>query len=209
MSPGRTKRAYTSTLRAARAAETRQRILAAARSLFARHGYAATTIEAIAAEAAVAVPTVYQSFGSKMGLLRAELDALDDLGGLAELRAVLEAPDATAPEMTRALARFVRRLLEGAGDVLDAARAAGRADPDLQRLLTGGLQRHNQGVARMTARWARMGVLRAGLTGPQAAAIVASISGHDVYHRLLHDWGWSPRQYERWLADAVERLVLA
>src|SRR3954453_5429309 len=65
------KRRYDSSRRRAQAEATRNDILDAAQGLFERHGYAATTMEAIAAEAAVALKTVYVAFETKSGLLRA------------------------------------------------------------------------------------------------------------------------------------------
>src|SRR2546430_7104160 len=53
-----------------RAAATRRQILEAAQRLFERQGYATTTMAAIAAEAGVALKTVYVSFETKSGLLR-------------------------------------------------------------------------------------------------------------------------------------------
>jgi AcrR family transcriptional regulator len=53
---------------------TRARVVDAATRLFLEHGYVATTIEAIAAEAGVAVPTVYYLFRTKPRLLAAVLD---------------------------------------------------------------------------------------------------------------------------------------
>ncbi|HEX7739487.1 MAG TPA: helix-turn-helix domain-containing protein, partial [Marmoricola sp.] len=47
------------------AAATREEVLRAARRLFVEHGYAATTINQVAAEAGVAVQTVYSSVGGK------------------------------------------------------------------------------------------------------------------------------------------------
>src|SRR6266545_4417824 len=64
----------TRTPRRPKAQATRRRILDAARGLFVERGYVATTIEAIAAEAGVAVPTVYLAFGTKRALLVELLD---------------------------------------------------------------------------------------------------------------------------------------
>src|SRR2546430_15844731 len=54
-----------------RAAATRRQILEAAQRLFEQQGYATTTMAAIAAEAGVALKTVYVAFATKSGLLRA------------------------------------------------------------------------------------------------------------------------------------------
>ena len=57
------RRPYRSRLRTEQAAQTRLRILEASGSLFAERGYAATTIDAVAAQAGVAADTVYAIFG--------------------------------------------------------------------------------------------------------------------------------------------------
>src|SRR5687768_10508205 len=68
------KRAYDRTNRDRAAQATRRRIAEAAARLFRRDGYAGTSIQAIAAEAGVAVPTVYASLRSKANVLRAVVE---------------------------------------------------------------------------------------------------------------------------------------
>jgi AcrR family transcriptional regulator len=67
-------RRYSSTRRARQAAQTRADVLLAAIRLFGRSGWTGTTLAAIAAEAGVAVETIYASFTSKKELLRAAMD---------------------------------------------------------------------------------------------------------------------------------------
>ncbi len=57
------------TCRQEQAAATRERIAEAARRLFGSAGYGSTSMEAIAAEAGVAVRTVYAAFGTKREIL--------------------------------------------------------------------------------------------------------------------------------------------
>jgi AcrR family transcriptional regulator len=64
-------RPYNSARRREQAAATRRDILEVAQRLFERQGYAATTMAAIAAEAGVALKTVYLAFETKSGVLRA------------------------------------------------------------------------------------------------------------------------------------------
>src|SRR5215469_4343176 len=71
--PASTRR-YTSARRARQAAQTRADVLLAAVRLFGQNGWAGTTLAAIAAEAGVAVETIYTSFSSKKALLRAAMD---------------------------------------------------------------------------------------------------------------------------------------
>jgi AcrR family transcriptional regulator len=63
-------RRYRSSVREEQARRTRLAILDAARLLFTKQGYAATTIAQIAAAARVAVDTVYASVGTKPVLMR-------------------------------------------------------------------------------------------------------------------------------------------
>src|SRR4051794_35271712 len=69
--PVKVPRRYTSPRRRAQADATRAEILRAAQRLLERDGYAATTVAAVAAEAGVALKTVYVAFATKSGLLRA------------------------------------------------------------------------------------------------------------------------------------------
>ncbi|WP_028924643.1 TetR family transcriptional regulator [Pseudonocardia acaciae] len=55
-------------------AESKRRILETARALFHRHGYAGTTVRAVAAEAGVDPAMVFYFFGTKQGLFAAALD---------------------------------------------------------------------------------------------------------------------------------------
>src|SRR6266542_984742 len=98
--PVKDKRRYESPRRRAQAAETRRQILDAAQRLFEQQGYAATPVTAIAAEAGVALKTVYVAFETKSGVLRAlwhlVLRGDEDAAPVAErawYRAVLEEPD--------------------------------------------------------------------------------------------------------------------
>ena len=64
------KRSYDSSRRRAQAQRLRLEILASARDLFVRQGYAAASLKQIAHEAGVSVETIYAAFGNKPELLR-------------------------------------------------------------------------------------------------------------------------------------------
>ena len=95
------KRGYDATRRRASSDERRGRILQTARNLFGHYGYGATSIERIAGEAGVAVPTVYAMYRSKRAMLFALLDQADaqaDVAGLLGLARYCGRPtQATAP----------------------------------------------------------------------------------------------------------------
>ena len=70
----KTKRPYDSAGRRGQAERSRATILDTAQRLFLEDGYATTTMAAIATAADVSVETIYKSFGSKTGLVRAIRD---------------------------------------------------------------------------------------------------------------------------------------
>src|SRR5512133_86657 len=88
--PVNPSRRYDSPRRREQAAATRRAILDAAERLFADRGYAATSVPTIAAEAGVAVKTVYVAFATKAGVLHALWD--NRLGGDDQPVSVLERP---------------------------------------------------------------------------------------------------------------------
>src|SRR6266487_7168082 len=98
--PVKSTRRYESPRRREQAAATRREILDAAQRLFEKQGYGATTMAAIAAEAGVALKTVYVAFETKSGVLRALWHLLlrgDEeaatVGERAWYREVLDEPD--------------------------------------------------------------------------------------------------------------------
>src|SRR6185437_13037683 len=109
------KRAYDATGRRVRSAETRQRILQAARTLFLERGYRATTIGALAAHAEVNVDTVYELVGRKPVILRELIEQAisgSDRAVVADERDYVKAMRATDDpvEKLAIYARAVRRI---------------------------------------------------------------------------------------------------
>ncbi len=50
--------------------------------------------------------------------------------------------------------------------------------------------------------------LRADLTIREAADVLWATNSPELYGLLVMDRGWSPRRYERWLADTWCRILL-
>ena len=112
------------------APDTRATILAAARTRFAAHGFAGTTIRAVAGDAAVDAALVHHYFGSKDDLFLAALElpvdprqvllpaVAEGIDGVAErlLGAFLSAWD--DPELQPRLVAVVRGVMDPAGSKL-------------------------------------------------------------------------------------------
>jgi len=105
--------------RALQAEQTRADLLAAARTRFARDGYAATSLKDIAGDAGVSVQTVYDSVGSKADLIRGLNDLIDGEAQIWEIASTI--PTQTDPlALARIPALITRRLVERCGDILRA-----------------------------------------------------------------------------------------
>ena len=160
MQAKKTKRGYDASRRRASAEERRGRILQTARNLFGHYGYGATSIERIAGEAGVAVPTVYAIYRSKRALLFALLDQADARADVAGLLRDLNATAGNPRKQLRRLVSFTCRFYGQAGDIVEIARGAGSTNEDLLALWQEGEERRLRGQRPLTDAWDRAGVLR-------------------------------------------------
>src|SRR4051794_4917791 len=94
------KRSYDASGRRAQARERRLAVVLAARDLFERNGFRATTIAAIAERAGVSAESIYKTFGTKAELAKAVFDVViagdDEPVAVADrpaMRAVRDEPD--------------------------------------------------------------------------------------------------------------------
>jgi len=209
----RVKRTYESPLRREQAAATRRQILDAARELFERDGYAATSMAAIASEAGVSLKTVYLAFETKSGLLRALWHRLlrgeDDgvpVGEQEWYREVLEEQD---PErQLRLNMRNSRAVKARAGAILEVIRGAAPAEPDIGALWNRIQTEFHDNQRTVVQSLADKGALAPGLDVDGATDILWSLNHPSFYALLAGERGWSPERYEEWLADLLCQQLL-
>jgi TetR/AcrR family transcriptional regulator of autoinduction and epiphytic fitness len=207
------KRKYESAQRQRQAQETRRAILAAAAELFVEPGYAATPLTAIAAQAGVAIQTVYAVFGSKRQLLSELVDitiagddeplALPDRPFVADIRALAD-PRAK-------LARFARHLAEvnaRQAAVMIALAGAASADPDAAAIWRRNLDDRRRGMTGLAADLAGTGRLRADHDVETAADVLWLAMDVRNYDWLVRQRGWTTEQYQRWYVDTVAAALL-
>jgi AcrR family transcriptional regulator len=158
-----------------RARQRREHVVEAATQLFLEHGYVATTIEAIARAAAVAPATVYQAFGTKQAILARILDVT--IAGDADPAALLDR---------------------------DWVRQAARHQDPRQRLLEDDRRRYltQQALVDLII---GAGSLRPGCDRDQAAATFFALVNSHGYQLLATQLGWSPDDWQRWLAGVLDR----
>lgn len=193
------------TYRQRQAEETKSRIAAAARELFARQGYAQTSMEAIAAEVGVAVRTVYAAFGTKKAILGAICQQW--LERAQTLVLVQEAMRVTGARRRLALvARAVRLQWEQGGDILAMLELAAAGDAEISALVNGWAGERAAAMGGVLA--GVEGELLAPLGVAGATDVLRAMTAPQVYRSLVGDSGWEPDRFEHWLADALAALLL-
>jgi len=201
-------RPYDSSRRRAQAAATRRDILEAAQRLFEQQGYVATTIAAIAAEAGVALKTVYLAFETKSGVLRALWNLLlrGDQGEapVAErswYREVLAEPD--PDRQLRLNARNSRAVKTRIAGMLKVVRDAAPVDRDIEALWQRIQTEFHANQRVIVERLAERKALRRGLGVDRATDILWTLNHPDVWQLLVAERGWTPEQYEQWFGDTA------
>ena len=209
--PTPVKRRYDATRRREAATRTRAAILDAARDLFTERGYTATPMTAIADRAGVALDTVYASAGRKPDLARLLIEtAISGTGHAvpAEQRDYVKAIQA-APDAGTKIAIYAAAVTATAprlAVVLSIIQQAAPAEPELAALWAEIAERRAANMRRFVANLATVTPLR--LDPGRAADIVWATNAAEMYQLLVGQRGWSPQQYQRFLADTWRRLLL-
>jgi AcrR family transcriptional regulator len=191
------------TYRQEQAAATKIRIARAARQLFAANGYGSTSIDAIAKEAGVATRTVYSAFGTKREILSLICDLwLEEAGAIERAGEVFAMAGPNA--RLRGAANWLTQLYAAGFDVVLIFEAATDESAETRALLRSKLAGRNQVMDQIIAS------LEAELRIPlkQAQAVYRALAAPGVYQELVDESGWTPAEFEQWVADSLERQLL-
>jgi len=209
----RVKRHYASAVRAEQVRATRRAVVEAARNLFVRQGWSATSIEQVAAAAGVSRATVF-TVGGKPELLKLAYDTA--IGGDDEDIAMADRPAirelAAAPDLDALVARYVELVVATdvrvAGIYL-ALRAAADADDRVRALFAEVQAQRVAGAAGFVATLTARGWLRPGLDPEVAADVLWTLLDPGVYAALVEDRGWPPKRFAAWWERTLRTQLLA
>ena len=199
-------------------------MVAAAYRLFCENGYLGTTMTAVAAEANVAVQTLYytfhtkaQLFGEAVGAAVVGFDewhqpspepiAIDDLAQMLTWWDEFE----SAPDSARALKVFVHHgvdVLERVAPLVTALHGSA-GDPDVVPVLLLGEERRvgsYRAVVRTIA--AKKGGLRRVLTIPEATDVLLVLFSAELYQALASGRGWPRARCERFFSELLATQLL-
>ena len=212
--PVKPRRRYDSTRRQEQARDNRRAVLQAARQLFLDHGFAATTMPAIASAAGVSVQTVYNAFGNKPRLAKAVFDvaiAGDDepvpMLQRASLGRVRDAPDART--RLRLYGEFLAEVAPRHVPVQLVIRDAAASDPEA-RVVWAELQAERLKGMTMFARDLHDdGHLRPGVSANEARDVLWTCNSAELFQLLVLERGWPPERYGRWVAEVLISALIA
>jgi AcrR family transcriptional regulator len=204
---------YVSQVRDEQARRTRRAIVTAAHDLFLAQGYAATTIDGIAAAAHVSRRTVFNSVGGKAALLKLAFDWA--IVGDDEPIALADRPEVKAilaeSQPRKALLLWVQTSTEIAtrtaplGEVLAAA---ADIDPAAAKQLAEWSRNRMLGAAGFIQYLASLDGLAAGLTEQHAAELCWALTDGHLYRLLVAQRGWSTADFSRWLCSSLAAALL-
>lgn len=206
-------RTYDNAGRRAQSAETKERVLEAARALIVERGYRAATVSAIARRAGVHIDTVYELAGRKPVILRELIErAISGTEGAVApdqrdyVRAIQAEPDAA--EKLRIYATAMREIQSRMAPLYLALRDASATEPEAAAIWREISERRAANMRRLAEDVRAAGGLRDGLSVDEAADVIWVTNSADVYVLLTAERGWSPERYERWLAETWRLLLL-
>lgn len=186
---------------------TRAQVVQAAARLFLSHGYARTTLAAIAGEAGVAVQTLYNAVGNKAALLTAVLESTaagpSSAGSApARLRAATAAtPDAAA--LLDLLADWFAEVHPRMAPLWRVIDEAAAHDPEVAAFARDRAHQRLRNYGEAAAAFAARGGLPAGLDEAGVAALIWSIGHPQVHRTLVEELGWTDRRYRGWVRAAL------
>ena len=195
-----------------RARATRLRMIHAAQKVFTSHGYAGARMIDVAAEAGVAVQTVYFTFHTKAELLQACYE-------LAVLGEDDPRPPSAQPWYSAILAATdrhaaIRHFAEGNSAIAarvalldDVVRSAAH-EPDAARVRAHNEQLRRDGYTQIVGHLASRFGLPAGLDPADAVDILLTLGGPATYRCLVVDYGWPHDRFIDWLAATLSQQLL-
>jgi AcrR family transcriptional regulator len=206
------KRPYNAAGRRAQARARQLAVVQAARELFERDGFRATTIAAIAERTGVSAESIYKSFGTKAALAKTVFDVT--IAGDDEPIPVAERPQMQAiraePGVRRKIAMFVEGLAQRqqrTAKIQIAIRDGRHVDQSLEPIWA---TLDDEGLTGMTALGQHLlqtGHLRPGIELDEVRDLLWNYLAIDHYERLVLHRGWTHDRYTRWLTQAITHAL--
>lgn len=199
-------RTYRSPLRQAQAAQTRASIVDAARELFDKHGYAATTLDMIAGQSSTSPNTVYAIFRTKTAILHAILQAVNPEQVSAEAVAAASEEGEPRRQLRKLVERYVA-LNSAADGVFSIASGAALTDPDAAKWWETAQNSEWHEFHALATKWNTAGGLLESLSAEDATNSLWAMTRPSLIRSFVHDCGWTVDRCVEWLTGALEHAL--
>ncbi|MBI5952138.1 MAG: helix-turn-helix transcriptional regulator [Chloroflexi bacterium] len=208
-----TKRKYDSSRRKARARETQDQILQAARRLFIDRGYLGTTMDSIAQTAGVAPETVYSIFGNKRTILSRIVDVSvvgdsDPIPLLVRSQIREVEFEKNQKRQIEMFAGRIQIIMSNVAPMFEVMRGAAKTEPEVAAMLKKYLDGRMKGMGYFIDCLLANGPLSEWIDKSTAIETTWALTSAEMYTLLTVDKGWSGEEYEHWLSTSLTRLLL-
>ena len=202
----KTQRRYDSSARRRQAEENRRAILATARDHFLEHGYAATTVPAIAAAAGVSTETVYKAFGPKHELVRALWErGLEGRGPVpAPARSdALSDSESDPVSLLRRWGQLAKEVSPEVSPIVLLIRDAAAHDAEMAALLDEVDRQRRERMRHNADQLNVHGWLKPEVDVNTATDVLWTYTSQEFYELLVVKSGWSVDDYGDFIADSL------
>ena len=197
-------RPYTSARRR-ESAETVDRVLEAAERLIKEDAFHAATMDELAVAAGVSRATVFNRFGSKLGVLEVLFTRGMEGPEMAAIQEALALEDPVAA--LDAVVEAGCAIWEACGFVVQQLQAVAILEPDAAALIDQQRDEQRADLQGLTRRLARAGRLRPGLTQARATATLHMLTSLESFLWLRQGYGLSLRQTRETLTELARTLL--
>jgi AcrR family transcriptional regulator len=197
-------RPYTATRRRA-SPKSIDRVLEAAERLIREDAFHSATMDELAAAAGVSRATVFNRFGSKLGVLQALFTRGMEGPEMQAIRAALEIEDPVAS--LEAVIEAACAIWEAQGFVHEQLQAIVVLEPEASVLIGQQKEEQRADLQGLTRRLARAGRLRPRLGEARATATLHLLTSLDSFLWLRREYGLSLRQTRETIAELARTLL--
>jgi AcrR family transcriptional regulator len=186
-------------------AATIERVLDAAERLIAEDAFHSATMDELAAVAGVSRATVFNRFGTKLGVLEALAARCAEGPEMQAIKDSLEIEDPVAS--LDAVIEAACAIWEAQGFIIEQLQAIIVLEPQAAVLIERHTQDQRADLEGLARRLARAGLLRPKLTEARAAATLHMLTSLESFLRLRREYGLSLRQTRETITELARTLL--
>jgi AcrR family transcriptional regulator len=197
-------RSYTASRRRGSPASV-ERVLDAAEQLIREDAFHSATMDELAAAAGVSRATVFNRFGSKLGVLQALYARCIESPEMEAVMAAFEIEDSLAA--LEAVIDAVCAMWETHGFIQEQVQAIVVLEPEASAIVEEQKEEQSSDLRNLTRRLARADRLRPGLGEARVTATLHMLTSLEAFLWLRQEYGLSVRQTRETIAELARQLL--